>query len=220
LRKSENRVEKRSPACWRLGKSISNSHAILRPRYNNHRYRQIWSSSRRPIRAAAAKNLVRRVFSPILGAISEASSVARGINWQTREVPKGWKFQPRPHPLSPHPRCRSTLPLASLERPTALYRAGAAAAADGYKGPASARLIRHRASLLLLAPRSNDNHVFLKPTFNMAHTRCLPKFSQGMRLHRPPTFFARFCCLQLVVVKSFYIEEEENISTLLAYPRH
>jgi hypothetical protein len=85
------------------------------------------------------KNLVRRVFYPIRGAISEASATARGTVWQTREAPNGWKFHPRTRPLSPtraadarfrRRRSISPLrrrsaspapPLASLKRSTVLY---------------------------------------------------------------------------------------------------
>jgi hypothetical protein len=175
-----------------------------------------------------------RVFCLIRGAISEVSATAHGILWQTCESPNGWKFHPHPpspHPrrrrtispaqldlatatarlrrraVDPPTRCRSaspTPPPTSFERSTALFRAGTgiAAATDGYKVRASAR---SGATLLLPAPRSTGDHVLLEPTFNMAHPRFSPKCSQGMRLYRPPTNFARNFCLKLVVVKSFYM---------------
>jgi hypothetical protein len=84
--------------------------------------------------------------------------------------------------------------------PPRCTEAGAATVAStyGYKHRASARLIRRRASawltrcrasILLRAPRSTSDHVLLEPTCNMAHPRCLTKFSQGMRRHRRANIF-------------------------------
>jgi hypothetical protein len=75
--------------------------------------------------------------------------------------------------------------------PPRCTEAGAATAASthGYKRRASAWLTRCRTSILLRSPRSTGDHVLLKPTCNMAHPRCLTKFSQGMRRHRRANIF-------------------------------
>jgi hypothetical protein len=154
---------------------------------------------------------VRRVFCPIQGAIFEASAAARGILWKTRKAPNGWKFHP--HPLSPHPRHRRAISSAQVDLAAAAARLRRRAvdlppprllppvlsAPPRCSEPAPPPPLtgtRSGAALLLQAPCSTGDHVLLEPSFNMAHLRCSPKCSQGMRVYRQPTNFARIFCLK------------------------